>query len=86
MVSAIVNSGKYNVVEHEHAIDLNTPMSIEQIVEIGQLLNVQKVLAPSAKKVGDKIMFTIKLIDVSSSFTERQKVKIIQQSEIFDVI
>ena len=86
MVSAIVNSGKYNVVEHEHAIDLNTPMSIEQIVEIGQLLNVQKVLAPSAKKVGDKIMFTIKLIDVSSSFTERQKVKIIHQSEIFDVI
>lgn len=86
MVSAIVNSGKYNVVEQEYAIDLNTPMSIEQVVEIGKLLNVQKVLAPSAKKVGDKIMFTIKLIDVSSSVTERQKVKIIHQSEIFDVI
>ena len=86
MVSAIVNSGKYNIVEQEYAIDLNTPMSIEQVVEIGKLLNVQKVLAPSAKKVGDKIMFAIKLIDVSSSVTERQKVKIIQQSEIFDVI
>ena len=88
MNSAIINTGKYSIVENEKINQdptVSALMSVEQLSALGKTVDVSKVVFPSIKKAGDKLVFSIKLVDVATSLVERQKVKLVLSDEILNI-
>ena len=88
MSAAIINTGTYSIVDNEKISNdptVSALMSVEQLASLGKAAEVSKVVFPSIKKAGDKLVFTIKLFDVAASIVERQKVKLVAQDDILSV-
>ncbi len=80
--SELVNSGKYIVVDRENMIaileeqrfQLSGLASNERVVEIGNILGVQKMLSGSVSKVGNVISVQLQITDVESAQIEHSTV------------
>lgn len=67
---------KYDVLSHMKAneIDVNTPYGKTELIRVGTLLKVDKVLSGSVEKFGDKIIVVLRIIDIASATIEKADV------------
>jgi TolB-like protein len=67
---------KYDVLAHlkENGIDVNTPYGKTDLIRIGKLLSVDKILSGSVEKFGDKFIVVLRIVDVASSTIEKADV------------
>jgi len=67
---------KYDVFSHMKAneIDVNTPYGKTELIRIGKLIKVDKVLSGSVEKFGDKIIVVLRIIDIASATIEKADV------------
>jgi hypothetical protein len=91
--SAIVNSGKYTIVERslidqilkEQKFSNSGVVDDSQVSAIGKLAGANKVILSVLSSAGDKGLLSLKIIDVESANVESQKTKLVKQSEILDI-
>ena len=77
--SEMIETGRYIIVDrrntkaimNEMAIQMTGATSQEQVVEIGKLLNVQKIVSGNISKLGSKFVISLSLTDVESGKLER---------------
>jgi hypothetical protein len=96
MVSAaIVNSGKYNIVERslidrvlkEQKFSNSGAVDETQISAIGKLAGANKVVLSVLSSAGsDKVLLSLKIIDVESAGIESQKTKVVKTDNLLDEI
>ena len=92
--SAIVNTGKYSIVERsmlERVIEEQTfsnsgVVDETQATEIGKLAGANKVIISVVTATGGRIMVSIKMIDVKTAAVEKQRVKIVSPNELINII
>ncbi len=80
---------KYDVahIMEEAGIDVSTCFGKNQLVEAGEILHADNMLTGAVEKFGDKIIFTLRLIDVSEAKIERTSViEFINQIEDIQVM
>lgn len=67
---------KYDVLTHmkTNGIDVNTPYGKTELIRIGKLLKVDKVMSGSVEKFGDKIIVVLRIIDIESATIEKADV------------
>ena len=65
-------------------IDVNTCYGKSRLIKVGQQLGVDKIITGSADRFGEKIIFTLKIIDIASKTVEKTDVMeyINQQDQI----
>jgi hypothetical protein len=77
---------KYDVADlvKQHGIDINNCFGKKKLIEVGKLVQTDKMLSGSAEVFGDKIILILRLVDVKSGIIEKVDVMeyINQQSEI----
>jgi hypothetical protein len=96
MVSAaIVNTGKYNIVERslidhvlkEQEFSNSGIVDESQVSAIGKLAGANKVVLSVLSSAGsDKVMLSLKIIDVESASVESQKIKVMKPDALLDEI
>ncbi|MDR1347956.1 MAG: CsgG/HfaB family protein [Prevotellaceae bacterium] len=95
MVSAvIVNTDKYIIIErslidkiiNEQKFSNSGVVDDSQATELGKLAGASKVVLSVLSYSGDRGLLSLKIIDVESASIESQKMKMVKQSEIFDII
>ncbi len=92
--STIVNSGKYNIVERsmlervmqEQTFSNSGAVDDNQATEIGKLAGANKVVVSVITTANDRMILSIKMIDVKTANVEKQKVRVITSKELLDVI
>jgi hypothetical protein len=93
--SAIVNTGKYNIVERslidrilkEQKFANSGAVDESQVSAIGKLAGADKVVLSVFTSAGsDKVMLSLKVIDVESASIESQKTKVIKSDALLDEI
>ncbi len=92
--SAIVNSGKYNIVERsmlekvmeEQSFSNSGAVDDTQATEIGKLAGANKVVISILTTSGRRMVFSIKMIDVKTANVEKQKIKAIYSGELLDIV
>lgn len=93
--SAIVNTGKYNIVERslidrilkEQKFSNSGAVDESQISAIGKLAGADKVVLSVFTSAGsDKVMLSLKIIDVESASVESQKTKVVKSDALLDEI
>lgn len=64
---------KYEVAEvtSTHSININTCFSKSCLTDVGKLLKVNKMLSGSVERLGEKIVITLRIIDVNSGTVEK---------------
>ncbi|MCC6721944.1 MAG: hypothetical protein IT243_07055 [Bacteroidia bacterium] len=67
---------KYDIADvlKKNSVDIKTCLSKTCVVEAGKMLNVDKVITASVERFGEKIIITLKLIDIKSEKVEKQDV------------
>ena len=95
MVStAIVNSGKYLIIERslidrvlkEQNFSNSGAVDDSQISQIGKLAGANKVILSVLSSSGSRAVLSLKMIDVESANIEKQKVQVVELSQLFDII
>lgn len=96
MVSAaIVNTGKYTIVERslidhvlkEQKFSNSGVVDESQVSAIGKLAGASKVVLSVLSSAGsDKVMLSLKIIDVESAGVESQKIKVVKSDALLDEI
>lgn len=92
--STIVNTGKHDIVERsllekvmeEQQFSNSGVVNDNQIIEIGKLAGANKVVVFVVALTGGRNMLSLKMIDVKTASIERQKVKVIAQGELINVV
>jgi hypothetical protein len=93
--SAIVNTGKYNIVERslidrvlkEQKFSNSGAVDESQVSAIGKLAGADKVVLSVFTSAGsDKVMLSLKIIDVESASIESQKIKVVVSDALLDEI
>lgn len=93
--STIVNNGNYSIVERsllekvmaEQKFSNSGAVDDSQATEIGKLSGAKKVIVSViTKTTNNRIMFTVKMIDVKTAIVEKQKFKIINDYELLDIV
>jgi hypothetical protein len=93
--SAIVNTGKYNIVERslidrvlkEQKFSNSGAVDESQVSAIGKLAGADKVVLSVFTSAGtDKVMLSLKIIDVESASVESQKIKVVKSDDLLDEI
>ena len=66
---------KYDVsdIMEANSIDISSCFGKSKLVKVGKLLKADKMLTGSAEKFGDKIIFILRMIDVSTEKIEKTK-------------
>ena len=95
MVStAIVNSGKYIIIERslidrvlkEQKFSNSGAVDDRQISQIGKLAGANKVILSVLSSSGNRGLLSLKMIDVESANIESQKAQVVELSKILDII
>jgi hypothetical protein len=93
--SAIVNTGKYNIVERslidrilkEQKFSNSGAVDESQVSAIGKLAGADKVVLSVFTSAGaNKVMLSLKIIDVESASIESQKTKVVTSDALLDEI
>ncbi|MBO5880496.1 MAG: hypothetical protein J6Q57_02460 [Paraprevotella sp.] len=92
--STVVNLGTYSIVERslldkvmaEQKFSNSGAVDDTQATEIGKLSGASKVIVSVVTKTGNRRMLTVKMIDVKTATVERQKFKIVNESELLDIV
>lgn len=93
--SAIVNTGKYNIVERslidrvlkEQKFSNSGAVDESQVSAIGKLAGADKVVLSVFTSAGsEKVMLSLKIIDVESASIEAQKTKVVTSDALLDEI
>lgn len=80
---------KYDVSDliKKNGIDVTASYGKNSLVKIGKLLNADKMITGSVEKLGDKIIFILRLIDVKSETIEKTDVmEYLNQQEQFQIM
>jgi hypothetical protein len=92
---AIVNTGKYNIVERslidrilkEQKFSNSGAVDESQVSAIGKLAGADKVVLSVFTSAGaDKVMLSLKVIDVENARVESQKTKVVKSDALLDEI
>ncbi len=95
MVSAtLVNTGQYTIIERsliekiikEQKFSNSGMVSESQVSELGKLAGANKVVLSVMSGVGKQAMLSLKMIDVISANIESQQTKLVELTEILNVI
>jgi hypothetical protein len=93
--SALVNSGRYNIVERslldkvmkEQKFSNSGAVDASQVSELGKLAGANKVVVSVLTAAGKRYMASLKMIDVQTASVANQKIKTLKSAEEFlDVI
>jgi hypothetical protein len=92
--SALVNTGKYNIVERslidkimkEQKFSNSGAIDAGSASELGKLTGAGKVLLSVLTSAGNRALLSLKMVDVESASVEMQKIKAINPDEFLDVI
>lgn len=93
--SAIVNTGKYTIVERslidrvlkEQKFSNSGAVDESQVSAIGKLAGANKVVLSVFTSAGsDKVMLSLKIINVESASIESQKTKVVKNDNLLDEI
>lgn len=92
--STFVNTGKYTIVERsllqqvmkEQAFSNTDVVDDSQATELGRLAGANKVVLSVVTLVGGRNMLSIKTIDVKTATVDQQKTKVVNSSELLDVV
>lgn len=92
--SAIVNTGKYNIIERslidkiiqEQKFARSGMVDDNQVIELGKMAGADKVFLSVLSSAADKGMLSLKLVDVKTAKVERQAAKLVNASEVLNII
>ena len=93
--SAIVNTGKYTIIERslidkilsEQKFSNSGAVDDSQISQIGKLAGANKVVLSVLSSAGNRGLLSLKVIDVESASIESQKTQMVDnKSKIYDII
>jgi hypothetical protein len=68
---AIMDKYEVNEVVRTNSIDINNCYSKSCLIETGKLLKVDKMLSGSVERLGEKVVISLRLIDVASGAVEK---------------
>lgn len=92
--SSLVNTGKFTIVERSMIDKIVKEQSFQnsdiadnsQATAIGKLSGASKVFLSAVSLVGGRNMLSIKIIDVETATIEQQKTKIVNSSDLLDIV
>ena len=92
--SSLVNTGKFTIVERSMIDKIVKEQSFQnsdiadnsQATAIGKLSGASKVFLSAVSLVGGRNMLSIKVIDVETATIEQQKTKIVNSSDLLDIV
>ena len=92
--SSLVNTGKFTIVERSMIDKIVKEQSFQnsdiadnsQATAIGKLSGASKVFLSVVSLVGGRNMLSIKIIDVETATIEQQKTKIVNSSDLLDIV
>lgn len=92
--SSLVNTGKFIIVERSMIDKIVKEQSFQnsdiadnsQATAIGKLSGASKVFLSAVSLVGGRNMLSIKIIDVETATIEQQKTKIVNSSDLLDIV
>lgn len=92
--SSLVNTGKFTIVERSMIDKIVKEQSFQnsdiadnsQATAIGKLSGASKVFLSAVSLVGGRNMLSIKIIDVETATIEKQKTKIVDSSDLLDIV
>ena len=92
--SAIVNTNSYIIVERsqldkvikEQHFSHSGFVDDSQAIQIGRLTGANKVILSVVSATGNRVMLSVKLLDVTTATIEKQKAKVLSSVELLDAV